>query len=135
MDFLTQIKLPIEAISHTADADQMPRHCGIVLNLFPQCNNVVVHHAVGHENAGAPHCFEQVLARKHASPAADERRQQLQLGVGGFQLLALAAQLETPQVQLEAAEAIHLTARLGFGSAKHGPDARTQFTRLNGLVT
>lgn len=129
LEFPTQIMLPIESIADAAYADQLPWRRGIVLYLFPQRNNVVVHHAVGHEDAGVTHSFEQMFAGENASPAADERGQQLQLFVSGFQLLAFTAQLETPQVQFEAAEAMHLTGRIGYSSAEHGPYARTRCTR------
>src|SRR5580700_2757401 len=99
-DFLTHAKLPFEPIPHAADADQMPRHSRIVFDLFAQGHDVVVHHPVRHIEAGTPHFFEEVLAREHASSAAHESGQQLQLGVGGFHTLAVAAQLETRQVQL-----------------------------------
>src|ERR1700683_3183345 len=124
LDFLTHGNLPVKAVSDTADADQISRRGRIVFYLLAERHNVVVHHAVGDVYTGAPHLFEEALAREPPSPAADESGQELQLGVGGFQPLALAAQLETRQVQLAAAKAMHFAARLGHATAEHGSEAR-----------
>ena len=111
----------------------MPRRNGIVFYLLAQRHYVVVHHPVADVEAGTPHFLKQVLAREYASPAAHESRQQLQLRVRGFHALAVAAQLETRQVQLAAAKAMHFATRFRHAAAKHGPDARAQFPRAERL--
>src|SRR5262245_10019284 len=70
----------IESIAKPAHAHQIRGRGWILFDLPPQADDVVVDDPVGEKRAGAPRFVEQLIAAEHATPVADEGRQQLEFG-------------------------------------------------------
>src|ERR1017187_5061561 len=128
-------QLPIKTVSNAPDADQIARRGGIVFDLFPQRNNMVVDDAVRDVHPRAPYFFEQVLAREHASPIADESGQQFQLRVRCLQIPAFTPEFETHQVQMAAPKAVHFDACVATPRRRMARMRARNSRGLNGFVT
>ncbi len=74
---------PIEAIPHASDADQAAWRGGVIFDLPAERNDVVVHRAIRHIDAGAPDLLQQMFARQHAPAIANENCQELEFGSVG----------------------------------------------------
>ena len=112
LDSQTDRYLPVKAVSNTSHAEQEARGGGVVFDLLAQGDNMVVDYAIRNGNLGAPDFVEQPVSCEYPAAIADEGGQQLNLGSGRLQTLALAAEFETRQIQFASAKTVYLLAWL-----------------------
>jgi hypothetical protein len=101
----------IETVAQPAHVLQVDGRCGIILNLAPQIEDVVVHHAFADVGCFAPYGREQLSPAKYPSAAFHEAFQQFELDRRQLNRGAAFPQFAAVEIQFAIAEAEHLPAR------------------------
>src|SRR5262249_39084033 len=120
----------IKSIPDAANALEVARVGGRRLDLATQVGDLVIDHTFGDHGFLAPDFVDEDAARQHASRAAREQRQELELERRGGHCAAGAAQLRAGEIELALAKAHHVSlARGRLPAAQERADAGAQLLR------